>query len=241
VCWKKLGPYNLKCRKVGATAVVHLVSQLHQVCAACLIRLCSLFHQVFAAVSPDFAACFHQILQLVSSDVAINLLLQVIQLKPQKPLQQLSPLQQQQQLQLGGGGGGDGEAVAMDTCTPTTSPGVAAAADAAAAAVAAAAGGSDDGGGPDAMQQDTPRPQGLSDTAAAAGCHSSDLGDGHAAPMDGISGSGARQQLSAGGTPVLEYTLKFETQMYRLRDDEYSFDIQVRRASGRGVCLDKKG
>jgi hypothetical protein len=115
----------------------------------------------------------------------------------------------------------------MDTCTPTTSTGGAAAE--AAAAVAAA--GSDDGGGPDAMQQDTPRPQGLPDTAAAAaaaaGCHPSDTGDGHAAPMDGISGSGARQQLSAGGTPVLEYTLKFETQMYRLRDDEYSFDIQV--------------
>jgi hypothetical protein len=158
--------------------------------------------------------------------------LQVIQLKPQKPLQQLEPAQQQQQ---------DGnEPVAMDTCTPTASSSGAAAAEAAVAAAAAATG-SSDGGGPDAMQQDTPRPQGPSE--AAAGAAAAAAGHSGVVPMDASSSSGARgglynqlqQQLSAGGgQPVLEYTLKFETQMYKLRDDEYSFDIQV----GRGCVWD---
>lgn len=148
---------------------------------------------------------------------------QVIQLKPQKPLQQLQSAQQQQ----------DGnEAVAMDTCTPTASS--------SGAAAAPACTGSSDGGGPDAMQQDTPRPQGPGEAAAAAAA-----GHSGVVPMDASSSSGARgglysqlqQQLSAGGgQPVLEYTLKFETQMYKLRDDEYSFDIQVGWGHMRRSC-----
>jgi hypothetical protein len=43
-------------------------------------------------------------------------------------------------------------------------------------------------------------------------------------------GAQQQQQLGAGGG--LEYTLKFETQMYKIREDEYSFDIQVR-----GMCV----
>lgn len=34
------------------------------------------------------------------------------------------------------------------------------------------------------------------------------------------------QQQQQQGAP-LEYFLKFETQMYKIREDEYSFDIQV--------------
>jgi len=36
-----------------------------------------------------------------------------------------------------------------------------------------------------------------------------------------------QQQQSVGGVPVLEYVLKFETQLYKIREEEYSFDIQV--------------
>jgi hypothetical protein len=156
--------------------------------------------------------------------LALLLRFQVIQLKPQKPLQE--------QLQSQHSGE---EPVAMDTCTPTASA-AGAAADAAQAAVAAAAAGSssDGGGGPDAMQQDTPRPQGPSEAAAAAGLvPASALGglmDGSNSGVRGGLGAafGAQQQQQLGGGGGLQYTLKFETQMYKIREDEYSVDIQVR-------------
>lgn len=174
ITWKKLGPYNLKCRKV-------------------------------------------------------------ITLKPQKPLQHPErQLQQQQSL--------DGSEH-METCTPTAATAAAAASDAAAAVAAAAgsASGSTDGGGPDAMQQDTPRPLGPGEAAAAGGAvgRSSHpgvlmggMGDagsssgGKAGMGGGFGQQQQQQQQSVGGVPVLEYVLKFETQLYKIREEEYSFDIQ---------------
>jgi hypothetical protein len=221
VCWKKLGPYNLKCRKVRPHSPVarrDLDLDTHAIEKdICL--------QQESHLSGLLVRCLSRPLALLMQPALIQWLscLQVVQLKPQKPLQQLEPAQQQQQ---------DGnEPVAMDTCTPAASSSGAGAAEAAVAAAAVATGSSDDGG-PDAMQQDTPRPQGPGEAAAAAAA-----GHSGVVLMDASSSSsGARgglysqlqQQLSAGGgQPVLEYTLKFETQMYKLRDDEYSFDIQV--------------
>jgi hypothetical protein len=246
VAWKKLGPYNLKCRKVGRmeylwhllwsaaagpaaqacllTVPVHQFSGLGIANVGCnmlafklrqherLKGAASVAGRCWPASSLTAPACVHALAQ------------QVVHLKPQKPLQQQQLGQQQQQQQ------DSNEPVAMETCTPTgSSAGAAASAAAAAVAAAAAAAGSgsSDGGGPDAMQQDTPRPQGPADTAAAAG----QVSHSGVAPMDASNSSGAtafgqqQQQGLAGG---LEYVLKFETQMYKIREDEYSFDVQVR-------------
>jgi hypothetical protein len=63
---------------------------------------------------------------------------------------------------------------------------------------------------------------------------SSGGGGGGAAKAGGDGVFGGQQQQQQG--PPLEYCLKFETQMYKIREDEYSFDIQVRVGRVRRCC-----
>jgi hypothetical protein len=59
-------------------------------------------------------------------------------------------------------------------------------------------------------------------------CSNSATGtSGHSLAVTGSTGSSVQQQQQHGGGGAIEYVLKFETQMYKIRDDEYAIDVQV--------------
>jgi hypothetical protein len=149
----------------------------------------------------------------------------VLQLQPYQATQ----LQQQQD-------GSSSEACAMDTSsTPTAAS--AAAANAAAAAVAAAAAAA---GGPEAMQHDGPKQppqqqqQQFSGLSVNIGNSSSSRPSSLHLHSSCFMGNSSSNNHTLGGAAVdgaaaVDYILKFETQMYKIRDDEYAIDVQVRQ------------
>lgn len=167
VTWKKLGPYNLKCRKV-----VHL--------------------------RPLAAGSQQQ--------------------------QQQQPDQQQSQQQLDSNS--SNEPVAMDTsctgCGETTASG---ASNAAAAAM-------DAQNGPEAMQHDSGPQQQQQQQQGRDDASMSAQSTAHPGLVlhninTGVSGSSGNHSTGAQAGGYAEHVLKFETQMYKIRDDEYAIDVQV--------------
>jgi hypothetical protein len=149
---------------------------------------------------------------------------------------QLQPYQAQQLLQQQQQDGSSSEACAMDTSSTPTAASAAAAAHAAAAAVAAAAAAA---GGPEAMQHDGPKqPQqqqqmmpGLSVSISNSSSNRPSSLHLHSSSFMGNCSSSNHTlgAVAVDGTSAVEYVLKFETQMYKIRDDEYAIDVQVRQ------------
>jgi 5'-AMP-activated protein kinase catalytic alpha subunit len=85
------------------------------------------------------------------------------------------------------------------------------------------------GGGPDAMQQDPGVPPGLelhaaSQAARMAGSAPLAIsGPGHAAARAAAQAAVAN---GGGGGQAVDYLVKFECQLYKIRDDEYAVDVQ---------------